>query len=103
MIEQVRREKLEAAATDQLDLAFKTGSWFAVVLRVEDKTLHLQETTCDFPTGDFDKSLRLIKEAIQRKLGEIPDEPLPLAPHLMQSQEQPLSPCMTGEYTGPIE
>lgn len=103
MLELIRRTQLESVATDQLDNAFKEGCWFAVIFSVKDGILSINETTCDFPTGDLDKSLMLMRQAIDKKLGVIPSDPLPLAPHLTRVPEEPAV-CGAGEdYYGPAD
>ncbi len=82
MVEILKRTELEMSARLQLEQAQSHGKWLAMVVSIKDGELILSETTCDFPFCDFDKSMQMLRNALNRKLSLIPPEPLPYASHV---------------------
>lgn len=77
------KSQMEESAINQLDAALRHERWLAVVFFVEDGRLFCQDTTYNFPVGDFDESVKLLRLALDQKLGKEPPPPLPLANHLL--------------------
>lgn len=80
---QLSVEQCEETATNQLIqvMSNPTSRWmtFAVEYEEETNTVRLHETSCQFPTDQFQKVLDLVSNALRKKT--IPPEPeaLPVA------------------------
>ena len=85
-------KKADASFSTAYHEALLSGRWMAAVWKVQDGRLYMERvTTNDFPTGDFDAALDLLRVEFER-LKHTPFDP-PVPP--------PLSPAFGGAAIDP--
>ena len=74
-------DEAKKAFLARLEEAVQTGRWMAVVWSDNGQALTLDKTTFCYPSGEYQRSLLLLKELLDRELGlaPMPEEPLPEA------------------------
>lgn len=80
MMDGKRGIEINNAIIHALVQAQKTNAYMVVIYRVEDGLVKLSRTTQNFPTGDFDNSVKALKQDLDKEMGVPAEMPMREAP-----------------------